>query len=336
MRARTAGALNVASTCARAFSPSLAARSPVGDQPPQVAASADGVAESSPVLPWMHDVARAAGVHRGNGDAECGGLEQHAAERFRPVRRKHEHRRRAASTQARARAAASPGRAHRRLTRGLCFHSISRSRPSPTIDKRPAKSGVPDDAAPGGRRPCWSRACRHRARRARDRPRALASAARRMPADVHRVRNLHDARVGQLRRARLQVGGHDRADGDHRIGACQTRRACARRFARMYGMSGHASGRRARRGPARIASCWPPCRRTQAIGVEVVDEIRPVADRPVVAHRRHDRHAGARAGTDRRAPSSSRAGACTMSNSLSRQAGGQVPPSDAHSRSFLK
>ena len=60
----------------------------IAAQAPDVLRESSGDVDSRPVTLVLDDVARAARVHRGNRDSERAGFDQHAAERFRPARRK--------------------------------------------------------------------------------------------------------------------------------------------------------------------------------------------------------------------------------------------------------
>ena len=109
--------------------------------------------------------------------------------------------------------------------------------------------------------------------------------------DVDRVWNLPDVGSRQLRRACAKVGANDRADGDDRIGRAQSL-ALAREIGTHVG--DERPRKRAGRPRATAQASAHVGRRAglaQPIRVEVVDQIGPVAHRPVVPNRRHHRHA---------------------------------------------
>ena len=138
--------------------------------------------------------------------------------------------------------------------------------------------------------PCSVRACRGRAHTdSSSRAARLALAIARSAGDVHRVGD-HLERVAAARARAREVGGDLSADGDHRVGA---REPCAwSRGSRACTESSAAPAARARRRAAGCTRVMLPTVHSgqSATPSAVCNQIRPVADRPVVAHRGDDRH----------------------------------------------
>ena len=218
--------------------------------------------DSRPVTSVLDDVARAAGVHGGDRHAERGGLDEHAAQRLRPVRGKHEQRRRAriqrqhlvAVAATRARRTSTPERA--RLGFERAAHA-GRRRRRRAARSRPAPRQAP---AAGTARPCWSRACRRRSRTGSGHRAGPPPCDRVERRHVHRVRDdleraCPPAPARALRRSRAiaeltAMTASARAE----------RRALARAgCARMYGISGQRQRpTRAGARPHARASCRRP------------------------------------------------------------------------------
>ena len=222
---------------------------------------------------------------------------QHAAQRFRPARRKDQH----------------DARGQQPRASSLSSQPVNSIRPAATPSPRararrdPGRRRRPPAASRGpraGRRrrgsscPCWARACRRRARRAPCRPDRTATSVTRGDAP-QRGRCRPDSgitsmpRPRQLGRARDAGPRRSPADGDDGVGAREPVRFAAR-------FASHVGNHRQRQRPQAPARgrmqtrMLPACRPGRAPAVARVQQVRPVADRPVVA-------TVATAGTPRRA-----------------------------------
>ena len=126
-----------------------------------------GSDDSSPVTPALDDVARAAGVHRGDRHAERRGFDQHAAQRLGTVRRKREQRR------VRASSASVSSRSCQPSTRSGTPSAAPRPRAPRAAGRRRRRRAARrccaslDGADAGTARPCSWPACRRTARTAR-------------------------------------------------------------------------------------------------------------------------------------------------------------------------
>ncbi len=243
------------------------------------------------------DVARAAGFHRGGRDAERARFEQHAAQRLGAVRREEQHRR-VREPRQRVFARQPAGEAHvaaRRLRGRFRFRAAGTVADD---DDRPGEIGGVDRrnqlvAAFVGRefadvdRVGTADVGRHGLRGGAD---AL---------DVDRVRNEFEARAREFGRAGAEVAGDRAADGDHGAGFAE-RAAAPFEIARHVGNGGARDRREAFRARADARQHHAGrARRAERIGVVVVDQVGPVADRPVVADRHDDRHVHPARGANR-------------------------------------
>ncbi len=187
-----------------------------------------------------------------------------------------------------------------------CASICARSGPSPTMTSGQSRSRLLDDVHEVRRAFVRGELAEIERVRLRQRWRGRGRA-RTQAADIHGIGDDFEACRRDLGRSRTKVGGDGRAHGHDRIGP---RKAGALAREVQLHVRNHRQRQWPQRAAARPNAARHHSRRTlgaQRRGLVRVNEIGPIADRPVVAHRADGRDIVPMRRLDRRAATSARA-----------------------------